>query len=301
MRRRSLALAIWRGGASRVVLALLARIAGCLRGRRVRRSPAASRVARGRRARQTAPRPSARSTSRLSGRCRKASAPKPRAGRADRCAHRQSAAARCRVRLWFDPYRAFSTGGSSPGAATSRLFCRPDICLSWRAKSTKPAMDACSPVCSAKTSPVWTGRRPSTACETSDQIGAVMRLYCACVAMACPPVDSLRYQQRAGTDSPPGAHLPRPHRFVRRNFITRTLLEGVDARRCRRSATRAASPYQRAPTSRSAGRPRRRPSQSCIRRLSLPYKEKSKTRLTQRSARVSPDRRKKFKKVQNRC
>lgn len=92
--------------------------------------------------------------------CRKASARKPRADQADRCARRRSAAAHCRGQLWLDPYPAFSKA-ALPRRDGWMSLLPPDICLSWRAKSNEAGDGCVSPGCSAKTSSVWTGRRPS--------------------------------------------------------------------------------------------------------------------------------------------
>ncbi len=69
--------------------------------------------------------------------CRKASARKPRGDPADRCARRRSAAARCRVQLWFDPYPAFSKAALPPARRLDHLSLPPDICLSWRVRSQR--------------------------------------------------------------------------------------------------------------------------------------------------------------------
>ena len=208
---------------------------------------------------------------------------------------------------------------------------RHDICLSRRAKSTKPALDVSSPVCSARHRPFGRGRRPSTACETTDQIGAAMRLYCACIAGACPPAVRGDINSRNGHGIVrAGASRGRPirhadsHHAIPDEGLTRGIDAGV---RISRGRPKTGSAFRRPPARTRAGRnedmvifPRARGTrrrngwacilligayraslsltqagsgpETCIGRFASPYVDELKTTLTQRPARIAPGRRK---------
>ena len=179
--------------------------------------------------------------------------------------------------------------------------------------------------------PLGRRRRPSTACETSGQTGAAMRLYCACIAGACPPAVRGDINSRNGHGLRSCGRVPRPadsacgfHHAIPDEGLTRGDRRRL-AQLARAAENRIGFPAHAGP---DAGGTKRRPvifprargtrrrngwacilligayraplsltqagsgPETCIGRPASLYVDELKTTLTQRPVRVAPDRRK---------